>query len=119
MFKKTPVQPLCILSRRSDWDVAGFFVQNESMSATIEISVPEELVKAIGATPADLPRRAFEALVSEAYRAGRITHAQAGKMLELDRWQTDAFLKEKKAFRACEGEDFASDLDTLRSLATK
>jgi len=99
--------------------VAGFFAEKESMSATIEISVPDELVRAIGATPADLPRRAFEALVSEAYRAGRITHAQAGKMLDLDRWQTDAFLKEKRAFRACEGEDFANDLAALRSLAAK
>jgi hypothetical protein len=89
------------------------------MSATIEISVPDELARAIGATPADLPRRAFEALVSEAYRSGRITHAQVGKMLELDRWQTDAFLKEARAFRACESEDFASDLASLRSLAAR
>jgi hypothetical protein len=89
------------------------------MSATIEISVPDELARAIGATPSNLPRRAFEALVSEAYRAGRITHAQVGKMLELDRWQTDAFLKEARAFRACESEDFAGDLATLQSLAAK
>jgi hypothetical protein len=89
------------------------------MSATIEISVPDELVKALGANSADLPRRAFEALVSEAYRGGKITHAQAGKMLDLDRWQTDAFLKEARAFRACESEDFAGDLATLRNLAAR
>jgi hypothetical protein len=89
------------------------------MSATIEISVPDELVRAIGAAPSELPRRAFEALVSEAYRGGRITHAQVSKMLELDRWQTDTFLKEASAFRACETEDFAGDLATLRSLAAK
>ena len=89
------------------------------MSATVEFSVPGELVAAIGATPAELPRRAFEALVSEAYRGGRITHAQAGKMLGLDRWQTDAFLKEKGAFRAFENEDFAGDLASLQSLAGK
>jgi len=87
------------------------------MSANIEISVPDELVRAIGATASDLPRRVFEALVSEAYRAGSITHAQVGKMLALDRWQTDAFLKRSWAFR--ESEDFAGDLATLRSLAAK
>jgi|HubBroStandDraft_1064217.scaffolds.fasta_scaffold1571324_1 hypothetical protein len=89
------------------------------MFATIEISVPDELARAIGATPADLPRRAFEALVSEAYRSGSITHAQVSHMLGLDRWQTDAFLKETRAFRACENEDLAGDLATLRSLAAK
>jgi hypothetical protein len=93
--------------------------QNKSISATFEISVPDELVKAMGAVASDLPRRAFEALVSEAYRGGRITHAQAGKMLGLDRWQTDAFLKEARAFREGEGEDFAGDLETLRRLAAK
>jgi len=89
------------------------------MSATIEISVPDELARAIGATPAELPRRALEALVGEAYRSGRITQAQVGKMLELDRWQTDAFLKEARAFRACASDDFASDLATLRSLSAR
>jgi Uncharacterised protein family (UPF0175) len=89
------------------------------MSATIEISVPDELVEAIGANRSDLPRRAFEALVSSAYRTGKISHALVGKMLELDRWQTDAFLKESGAFRACESEDFAGDLAALRSLAPR
>jgi hypothetical protein len=89
------------------------------MSATIEISVPDELVKAIGANPSDLPRRAFEALVSEAYRGGKITHAQVANMLDLDRWQTDAFLKGAKAFRASESEDFAGDLASLRDLAAR
>ena len=88
------------------------------MTATIELSVPDELVKAIGASPSDLPRRAFEAMVSEAYRAGQISHAQAGEMLGLDRWQTDAFLKGSQAFRACENTEFTGDLATLRSLAT-
>jgi hypothetical protein len=76
------------------------------------------LVKAIGASPSELPRRAFEAMVSEAYRAGKITHAQAGEMLGLDRWQTDAFLKGAHAYRDGEGEEFSGDLDALRRLAT-
>ena len=87
------------------------------MAATIEISVPDDLVRAIGAKPSDLPRRAFEAMVSEAYRVGQISHAQVGEMLGLDRWQTDAFLKGAQAYRACESAEFAEDLATLRSLA--
>jgi len=89
------------------------------MSATIEISVPDELVKAIGAAPADMPRRAFEALVGEAYRNVQITHTHAGNMLELDHWQTDTLLKGVRAFRSTENEEFDGDLATLRSLAAK
>jgi hypothetical protein len=37
--------------------------------------------------------RAFESLVSDAYRTCKISHAQVGKMLGLDRWKADAFLK--------------------------
>jgi hypothetical protein len=89
------------------------------MAATIEISLPDVLIKAIGANPKDLPRRAFESLVSDAYRSGKISHAQVSEMLGLDRWKTDAFLKQAQAFRACETEEFAGDLSALRKLATK
>jgi hypothetical protein len=88
-----------------------------NMAATIEISVPDDLVKAIGASASDLPRRAFEAMVSEAYRMGQISHAQAGEMLGLDRWQTDAFLNGSHAYRAGESAEFSDDLATLRSVA--
>ena len=89
------------------------------MDATIEISLPDMLIKAIGADAADLPRRALESLVSDAYRSGKISHAQVGEMLGLSRWKTDAFLKQAQAFRACETEEFAGDLMALRKLAAK
>ena len=56
-------------------------------------------------------------MVSEAYRAGKISHAQVGEMLDLDRWQTDAFLKKAQAYRASESEEFSGDFATLRKLA--
>jgi len=87
------------------------------MAATVEISVPDALVKALGADPEELPRQTFEALVIQAYRRGQITHAQVGELLGLNRFETDAFLKDAQAFRSCEGEEFASDLDQLRRLA--
>ncbi len=89
------------------------------MAATFEISVPDDLIEAIGASASDLPRRAFEAMVSQAYRVGKISHAQVGEMLGLDRWQTDAFLKNAQAYRACESEEFSDDFATLRRLATQ
>ena len=87
------------------------------MPATVEISVPDTLIKALGAEPRELPRQTFEALVVHAYRKGQITHAQVGELLDLDRWKTNAFLKSAQAFRARESEEFASDLERLRRIS--
>lgn len=87
------------------------------MAATVEISVPDTLVKALGAQPANLPQQTLEALIIHAYRNGKITHAQVGELLDLDRWETDAFLKQAQAFRAGENEEFATDLERLRRIA--
>ncbi|MBE0541401.1 MAG: UPF0175 family protein [Verrucomicrobia bacterium] len=86
------------------------------MAATIEILLPDALVDALGSDPDALSRQALEGLVAQAYRAGRLAHAQAGEILGLDRWQTDAFLKRAKAFRPGEAEEYGSDLAALRRL---
>jgi hypothetical protein len=87
------------------------------MAATIEISVPDTLVKALGAEPAQLPRQTLEALIIQAYRKGQITHMQVGELLDLGRWETDSFLKDAQAFRAHESEEFSLDLERLRGLS--
>ena len=87
------------------------------MAATVEISVPDTLLKALGSEPGDLSRKTLEALVVQAFRKGQITHAQVGELLELDRWATDSFLKNAQGFRANESEEFFSDLDRLRSIS--
>ena len=84
------------------------------MPATIEISLPDALVKALGTDADNLSHQAVEALVARAYCAGKLTHAQVGEILGLDRWHTDAFLKNAKAFRPNEAEEFAQDLAALR-----
>ena len=87
------------------------------MAATFEISVPDTLVKALGAEPDELPRQTLEALIVQAFRKGQITHAQVGELLELTRFETDGFLKNAQAFRLSEGEEFSSDLESLRRIA--
>jgi hypothetical protein len=87
------------------------------MAATVEISVPDSLIKALGAQPDELPRQTLEALIVQAYRKGQITHAQVGELLDLDRWDTDGFLKNAQAFRARESDEFASDLERLRRIS--
>ena len=87
------------------------------MAATVEISVPDTLIKALGAQPNELPRQTLEALIIQAFRKGQITHAQVGELLDLNRFETDGFLKEAQAFRPHESEEFASDLENLRRIA--
>ena len=87
------------------------------MATTVEISVPDELLKALGAQPEELPRQTLEALIVQAYRKGQITHAQVGELLDLERWETDGFLKNAQAFRARESDEFASDLERLRRIS--
>jgi len=87
------------------------------MAETIEISVPEALIKALGVESEELPRQTLEALIVQAYRKGQITQAQVGELLEMDRWVTDKFLKNAQAFRAHDSEEFSSDLERLRRIS--
>ena len=87
------------------------------MPATIELSLPDNLVRVLGSNAAELPRQALEALVAQTYRAGKLTHAQVGEALGLDRWETDGFLKASQAQRAWESEEFSADLKHLRSIS--
>ena len=87
------------------------------MAATVEISVPDSLMKALGAEPDELARQTLEALIIQAFRKSQITHAQVGELLELNRFETDGFLKNAQAFRLHENEEFASDLEKLRRIS--
>ncbi len=84
------------------------------MAATVEISVPDTLLNALGARLSDLPRQTLEALIVQAFRKGQLTHAQVSELLELNRFETDAFLKDAEAFRLRENEEYSSDLENLR-----
>jgi hypothetical protein len=87
------------------------------MAATIEVSVPDALIEALGADATELPRQTLEALVIQAYRKGQLTHAQVAEILKLDRFQTDAFLKAAQAFRYSGNEEFAADLERVRQIS--
>jgi hypothetical protein len=86
------------------------------MTATVEISFPEVLIKALGSQPEELPRQALEAVVAQAFRKGQITHAQVGELLKLNRFETEDFLKNAAAFRVGESEEFSSDIERLRRI---
>lgn len=83
----------------------------------VTITLPEELVAALGVSGTDLSRAALEALVLEAYRTRKISAAQLRRLLGLPtRMATDAFLKEHRVELEYSLEDLERDRETHRLL---
>jgi len=61
------------------------------MQVTVEL--PDQVGRQWGETPDAVGRHVLEDAAIEGYRAGRLTHRQAGMMLGLDYWETETFLK--------------------------
>jgi hypothetical protein len=91
-------------------------LQSRVMAATIEIKVPDILARALGGEGGELPRRTLEAATLQQYAAGKITHAEVGEILGLDRWETDALLKRREVFPPDFESEFQDDLKQLRQV---
>lgn len=64
-----------------------------SMTLTLTIDLPPDLERALQATAGETNRTAREALAVSLFREGRLSHADLGRTLALDRFETDALLK--------------------------
>jgi predicted HTH domain antitoxin len=84
----------------------------------ITIDLPDELIQHFSRDL--LAREILEALVIQAYRTEKITHAEAGRILGLpSRWAVDAFLKQHNADLHYDAADLERDRETLRQLRSK
>ncbi len=72
----------------------------------IDVDIPDELAQAFGS---GLERHVVEALVIEGYRSGRLSQRQAGRMLGMDYWQSEAFLQSRRVPLNYDGQELASD----------
>lgn len=62
-------------------------------------------------------REALEALAIEGYRSGALTHHEASQLLQLSRFEFDAFLKGRDIYdHVFDVDDFEQDLETLAQL---
>ena len=77
------------------------------MSVTIEL--PESIATQLQTNWGDLSRRALEALAVEAYRAELLSQPQVGEILGFDFWETEQFLKQRRAFLHYDEDDFQQD----------
>ena len=81
------------------------------MQVTVEL--PDQVARQWGETPDAVGRHVMEDAAIEGYRTGRLSHRQVGAMLELDYWQTEAFLKERGVPLNYSAADLEADHVTL------
>jgi Uncharacterised protein family (UPF0175) len=83
----------------------------------VTIDLPDELIAALSPKGQDLPRAALEALLTEAYREQKISHAQLGRLLGFATpMDVDAFLKDRGVELEYTTEDLERDRETLKHL---
>ena len=61
--------------------------------ASVSFELPNELVRQLQSTGADLAAEAKEALAVKLFRESKLNHRQLSEVLGLDRFATDAVLK--------------------------
>lgn len=64
----------------------------------ITIDIPDKYIQRLEPSLANLSQRILETLVVEAYKAQRLTSAEVGRILNLNRFEVDAFLKQHQAY---------------------
>ncbi|WP_448601795.1 UPF0175 family protein [Thermoleptolyngbya sp.] len=86
----------------------------------ITIEIPDDIAQRLTQQVDNVPRRALESVVIEAYRAELITTAEVGRILQLEsRWDVDAFLKRAGADLQYTEADLDQERETLRQLRTQ
>ena len=81
------------------------------MEVTIELS--EDVAKVFLENGKNIEREVLEATALEGYRAGKLSHAQVRRMLDLSRFETDALFKQHDASLNYTIEDLEADRQTL------
>ena len=79
----------------------------------VAIELPEDIARLLQAS-----WRALEAIALEGYRTQALTRDQAGRLLGLNFWETETFLREKQAYLAYDDSDLERDRQAIdRALA--
>ena len=80
----------------------------------ITIDIPDEYIQHLEPNLENLSQHILETLVVEAYKDQRLTSAEVGRILKLNRFEVDAFLKHHQAYLHYTIDDFNQDLQTLQ-----
>src|SRR3954463_680520 len=89
---------------------AAIAVRRKMSSMTrIAVDLPDDIAKRLETAWPDVSRGALEAVALEGYREGALSRDQVGRLLGLSLWDTEAFLKERRAYLAYNEEDLEQD----------
>jgi predicted HTH domain antitoxin len=83
----------------------------------IAVELPEDIAKRLKDAWPDLSRGTIEAIAVEGYRDGTLTRDQVGRLLGLSFWETEAFLKRRRAYFTYTEEDLENDRQDLERIA--
>ncbi len=75
----------------------------------VAIELPEDIAKQLQAAWHDMPRRALEAIAVDGYRSGALSRSQVGRLLGLSFWDTETFLRDRRAYLPYDETDLEQD----------
>ena len=82
---------------------------------TVTIDLPPDVEQRIRARQPDLTGEFGEAVALALFRKGLVTHADLGRILRLDREETNALLKHHQVYdHALTGDDIDADVRSLK-----
>lgn len=83
----------------------------------VSIPIPDDVIQHLKEQWPDIPQKVLETFAIEAYRMGMLTAAEVQRMLRLSsRWETNALLKEARAYLDYTEANLEQDLHTLETL---
>jgi hypothetical protein len=104
---RQPSQPPYI-GRRPTWYTAAM---------NLIVRIPDDVAERLAADGGDLERQALEALVAEAYRAGRMTRPELRRLLGFETGhEIDGFLQAHDIYDGIASEELSRQLETLDRL---
>ncbi|GBE72988.1 hypothetical protein myaer87_02150 [Microcystis aeruginosa NIES-87] len=86
----------------------------------ITVDIPDEIAQRLGQTGDNLVHKLLEMVIADAYRAGILSTAEVGRILQLpSRLETHAFLKRMGVYLNYDETELERDLQTLKELRAK
>ena len=86
----------------------------------ITVDIPDEIAQRLGQTGDNLAHKLLEMVIADAYRAGILSTAEVGRILQLSsRLETHAFLKRMAVYLNYDETELERDLQTLKELRAK
>ena len=79
----------------------------------LAIELPEDIAERLEAAWENISRGALEAIAVDGYRTRALSRGQVGRLLGLDYWETEAFLKKRQAHLPYDEADLQHDREAL------